>query len=361
MRITENSTGEICSKFIIQQDNRVLLFNEAGEVLTTIEPEIILDNEHDPKNFKMVVLHNSRDDCSENSIFQVKVGDIRIGWIFPIQALHSAEHDYAEDQFFLKYAYVAWYILLNECEMTIESFETFNLFENFSDDTSLLIIDKDNCKEIDDFNIKNYEVSLFKNGYSRSGRGNIFTQIHRTSKYMQLQRQAIELDDISYIRELFVNQIPNENNAISRFHIYYQIIEILIARVFSDLFEEFLEDLKVEHDDLFEKKEELSKHSNEKGRINILFNQYCQVESALGNMLNDACLRLLNYTNSKISNSVNDNLYQVRCLIVHRMYLLNNEAIKILAEIDDLFLEVIMQLVLSYSKERRKFSTQIQN
>lgn len=45
---------------------------------------------------------------------------------------------------------------------------------------------------------------------------------------------------------------------------------------------------------------------------------------------------------------MHDNLYLVRCLIVHRMYILDEPAKKILEEIDDLFLDLIIQMINSF-------------
>lgn len=62
------------------------------------------------------MLYNKREDCTENSIYQVLVKNQRIGWIFPVQALLSRDHDYAKNSFFLKYAYVAICLLLEQIE-----------------------------------------------------------------------------------------------------------------------------------------------------------------------------------------------------------------------------------------------------
>ena len=63
-----------------------------------------LDKSFVPDDFEMCFLYN--DKVSENSIFNLYADGIRIGWIFPIQSLESQEHDYAHNEFYLKYAYI---------------------------------------------------------------------------------------------------------------------------------------------------------------------------------------------------------------------------------------------------------------
>lgn len=90
----------------IKEENVFYLQDAAHKVVCEYYPKLNLDSEYDPLQYKYLFLHNEREDYSENSIFQVYVGEQRIGWIFPIQALLSNQHDYAANTFFLRYAYV---------------------------------------------------------------------------------------------------------------------------------------------------------------------------------------------------------------------------------------------------------------
>ena len=66
----------------------------ADELLFTIDNEdceleyhsILNIQPHlDPKKYDCYLLHNNRDEVSENSIYRVYCDNIRCGWIFPIQ------------------------------------------------------------------------------------------------------------------------------------------------------------------------------------------------------------------------------------------------------------------------------------
>lgn len=114
MLIKYDETGEILTSWKYDEKNKLFdIFTNAKEKAAEYSPVLTLDTEYNPQNFKLVILYNKRRDCTENSIYPVYVKKQRIGWIFPIQALLSKSHDYAENRFFLKYACVA---LLNDCE-----------------------------------------------------------------------------------------------------------------------------------------------------------------------------------------------------------------------------------------------------
>lgn len=349
MKISIKGSKDICRKFKYNKQDRIFeLLDQKKNVLAEINTNINLDDIYNPNNFVVKILHNNRDDCTEESIYQVLVARKRIGWIFPIQAIHSKEHSYSDNIYFLRYAYIAWYYLFSLCDVEVESIEDFDLFNYYADDINLLVLDNENCGRITGFDYNKYIVSLFQNGYSESGLGNLFSENIEHDKTINLYRQSKDLDDIPYIVDLFRKQIPNETNEISRFHIYYQIIEILIAKVFDDLFMKFLNELETSSNDLFDKKDKLNEYTNEKYRVRRLCNDNSRIENPLRNELDENCRNLLEYTHAKVGQEMHDNLYGVRCLIVHRMYLIDDKAKKMLVKIDDLFLDLIMQLVKSF-------------
>ena len=438
MQIFDKSENKIYKKFDYDvSGNCFYILDDDGNVVSDIFPIIQLDSEYKPSKFELKILYNERNDCTEESIFQVYAEKIRIGWIFPIQAINSKEHSHASDKYFLKYAYIAWYLLLDYLDINIESMDEFDLFQQYNDGINLLILDKDNCNQLKNFEfdkyvvigeydiekinnreikyknsykigkkikgfdqlqvgdyvvhtihgigqyqgvisltkngvvkdyhqiiyadndkiyvpaskietIDKYVIGLYQKGYSVKGKGNLFVDAIDKNIRLNIQRQSNELDDIPYLIELFKRQIPLETNDISRFYLYYQVIEILISKVFDKEFSNFIEELKDTTEKLFDKKEELGHMSNEKWRVRKLCNEYCSLDTYLKQCLNDKCKDILNYTNCKIYDNMEDNLYQVRCLMVHRMYILDENAEEILHNLNNIFLEVIIQLVLSY-------------
>lgn len=346
---TERRHTKTSVSFIFKRDSNSFWVlddekNQIGEI-NTILP---LDDEYKLEDYEIILLHNARRECTESSIYQVMVDDTRIGWIIPIVALNSKEHDYADNKHFLKYAYIAWLYLLNDCNVTMQNFEEFEVFSQYQEDISILIMDRENCKKITAFRYSDYIVSLFENGYSMHGTGNIFFDNKKRHKHIRLRRQSKDLDDIKYINELFKKQIPQEESAVSRFYIYYQIIEILIAKVFDDSFKRLLKQINTDSTDLYDKKEELNDLANERYRVNLLFHEYGKVDSQVKENLDKNCRDLLERTGGRMGASMPDVLYQVRCFLVHRMYLFDETTEKILEEIDNLFLEGLIQLIYSF-------------
>ena len=130
------------------------------------------NTDHKHEDYSLFIL-KSFELNKENDIFQVyeKVADLRIGWIFPIQALVSNKHGCAENEHFLKYAYVAFYkLLLNQEDYShftpsIEQIEDYKLTDFYGDNIIILILFKTNIQKIANFNIDNYLASLYSHSY----------------------------------------------------------------------------------------------------------------------------------------------------------------------------------------------------
>lgn len=101
-------------------------------------------------------------------------------------------------------------------------------------------------------------------------------------------------------------------------------------------------------DDPLDTKERLINLTNEKKRINILFNNCGKMDGTLLKILNNKCIEWLKGCNLKIKETMPENMYQIRCHLVHRMYKLDSQARNMLIELDDLFLEVLIQLIFNF-------------
>lgn len=312
-----------------------------------------MNAEFKPSDFRYYLLKNDREDYSENSIYQVYVFQKRIGWIFPIQALLSNQHTYCENPFFLKYAYVASCQLLNDIRSENTNFlSEIELTDFYDESLTLMVLDNNNIKEIKDFDIKDYTVSLYQKGYSYSGSGNLDSEIEVVDKRLKLKPVSEELRKIQYIHTLFAKEIPKEQEAFAKFHIYYQIIEILITIVFEDKFKEFIEKLKENIGSLFDKRDELGDMITEKHRVIWLFSNYVSLSGATVAILNGQCKKLLELNKRKTSNTIAENLYSVRCLLVHSMYILNDESNELLTELNKAFLDIVMEMLLTFNSKR---------
>ena len=308
-----------------------------------------LDKSFVPDDFEMCFLYNNNDGVSENSIFNLYADGIRIGWIFPIQSLESQEHDYVHNEFYLKYAYIVVYKLLQMVEFGDREYSEFSILDYYSDDIQILVYDKGNASKIERFDISNYAVDLFSKGYSFCGEGNIFTKLDAIDQNIRVKQLPKQIRDISYINVLFMELIPLRDSSYSKFHLIYQIIEILIGVVFNYKFKSFIQEIEDSPDDLFEKREKLSDITMEKDRVIWLFDNFSGVELQKREILNSFCEKMLQDNEKKYKeNNVGNNLYAVRCLIVHNLYSLDEDSRELLKELNNSFLDVVLDILFTF-------------
>lgn len=353
MHIKYKDSHCIYSTFSYDADKNT--FRISGERSYSLEynPVLKLDQEYDTHNFSYILLSNDSPSCTENSIYQVYIGKQRIGWIFPIQALLSEEHDYSTNKYFLKYAFVASCLLLENIKED-DNRETPNhfLLEDYYDaKKSILVIDKENTEKLDSFSIDNYIVGLYKYGYAFNGKGNIFAELP-TIEQRRLTLKAVspELTMNPNINYLFREQLPTADNEVIRFYLCYQIIELLIAVVFEDQFQHILAKINTDTEQLFDQRDLLTKIVGEKHRVKLLFSNYVSCETSHHTDLDMACKKLLLLNKKDTSEKYYENLYSVRCLLVHRLYSLASDSYRILQDINRPFLNLVMDILFSFKK-----------
>lgn len=354
MRIRYTDSTEEFSGLSYDETNNIFTIN--GDCSSTFEymPVLKLDPEYDPQDFYYLFLANENSSCTENSIYQVYIERQRIEWIFPIQALLSAEHNEAENKFFLRYAYVALCLLLQDIENLDKQRmpDEFLLEDYYEVQKNILVIDKENTSRIESFSIEDYMVSLFQHGYARKGKGNILAEelLIEQRKRINLKPISSELSMRFNINYLFEEQLSIAESEIVRFYLCYQIIELLIAAVFKDRFQKFLTTVSAETEAMFDAREELSIIAGEKYRIKCLFNDYVTCETQYKTDLNIACEKLLKLNGRKVAENYYENLYSVRCLLVHKLYSLGEESYKILDEINRPLLQIVAESLFSFKK-----------
>lgn len=312
-------------------------------------PILKLDNSYAVENFSYKLFYN--DSSCENSIYQVYAQDRRIGWIFPVQALLSSDHDYSDDEYFLKYAFIATYLLLKDINQIdkIDSPQEFMLDDYIDEIKCILVIDHENIAKIADFNISDYTVSFFKFGYEYNGKGNFNPSDVKGSKRLKICSLAKELRGNPCINDLFVNQFLLASNSIIRFHICYQIIELLISKVFEHKFRSIVEKLSDNPEELFDLREDLSKITAEKERIKCLFEDYTKCDTRDKEEIGKACKQFLDLNGKKITDNFYYDLYSVRCLLVHKLYSINQQSHQLLDNINDVLLNIVMDMLFSFN------------
>lgn len=85
-----------------------------------------------------------------------------------------------------------------------------------------------------------------------------------------------------------------------------------------------------------------------------LFSNYVEISGEDARILDDYCKKILQINGKKLSTTMAENLYSVRCLLVHNMYILNEESHKLLRELDNAFIDVLMDMLLTFDTKRGK-------
>jgi hypothetical protein len=341
-----------------------------------IDYVLTLDSEYKPEDYSLFILKSWVLD-KENDIFQVfdkefykEPNRVRLGWIFPIQALLSNEHQYADNKHFLKYAYVAFLKLLKNQE----EYTTFNplfskitnnykLTDFYGEDIIILILCNSPLQKIDNFQVDNYITSLYSYGYyfcqpienlkeidTRSDSEN------PTGKNLILQKNSSCLQKEDYVYRLFKDLLKNEEHHLVRFYLLYQVIELIIQIVFERKILEEIKNFNNNPDKNIRKlKEKIDNISTEKKRVSILINDDVKINNP--NLL-ISCNELIKLFNDDDSNEKDDiskkqdlggALYDVRCLIVHQFRKLPDKILEEkLREINKEFENIVIKIILDY-------------
>lgn len=365
---------------VIPNRNDEQLYFELSDVQNNIKIFIdyvlTLDSEYKPEDYSLFILKSWVLD-KENDIFQVfdkefykEPNRVRLGWIFPIQALLSNEHQYADNKHFLKYAYVAFLKLLKNQE----EYTTFNplfskitnnykLTDFYGEDIIILVLCNSPLQKIDNFQVDNYITSLYSYGYyfcqpienlkeidTRSDSEN------PTGKNLILQKNSSCLQKEDYVYRLFKDLLKNEEHHLVRFYLLYQVIELIIQIVFERKILEEIKNFNNNPDKNIRKlKEKIDNISTEKKRVSILINDDVKINNP--NLL-ISCNELIKLFNDDDSNEKDDiskkqdlggALYDVRCLIFHQFRKLPDKILEEkLREINKEFENIVIKIILDY-------------
>jgi hypothetical protein len=366
---------------VIPNRNDEQLYFELSDVQNNIKIFIdyflTLDSEYKPEDYSLFILKSWVLD-KENDIFQVfdkefykEPNRVRLGWIFPIQALLSNEHQYADNKHFLKYAYVAFLKLLKNQE----EYTTFNpLFSNitnnykltdfYGEDIIILVLCNSSVQKIDNFQVDNYITSLYSYGYYLCQPIENLKEIdtrsdseNPTGKNLILQKNSSCLQKEDYVYRLFKDLLKNEEHHLVRFYLLYQVIELIIQIVFERKILEEIKKFNNNPDKNIRKlKEKIDNISTEKKRVSILINDDVKINNP--NLL-ISCNELIKLFNDDDDSNEKDDiskkqdlggaLYKVRCLIVHQFRKVPDNILEEkLREINKEFENIVIKIILNY-------------
>lgn len=312
-------------------DNQLLLKISTLNSSLEIETPLRLDNSLNEYDY--VCFYFSKLDLKENQIYQAwSERDERIGWMIPVNALCSNNHDYAQDEHFLRHAAVA--LKNSVLDINDEVFHqpvgteraSFSISEVLHESTSILILKKDYItNQRFGKNLCTHTASLWKYGYFELSSTNpeslTISCPSPEGKKLKIRKISENIDNKEIISEIINKQAAFEKNPAFRFFFIYQVIELLIDQVHQIEQKKILDEISTAKPNSSETKEILAKLndiSSEKRQINLLINNYSKCAGDLGN-LKFSCNAFLDSIKKNKGHSFENFFYPVRNYIIHQM------------------------------------------
>lgn len=339
---------EETSEFVLKSAS-----GEYGEIEVKISYPLKVDNSYNKDEYEVYLFFNNN--FAENDIFQVYEhgNDSRIGWVFPVQALLSNNHNHANNVHFLPYAHVAFEKLLraevinlveNPPLFRLESQYSLNDFYN-SDQVIVMILCTRLTGVIENFDICSYIPFLYSKGYYWSP-GDYKRPLEKYSGTKRLNIKSISqsVKNEDFITQLFKEFLMYEKHHLVKFYLLYQVIELLIEKVFNKELTGILRDLSSQSKTLFQIKEELGEIAREKERIKKLFLTYTSTDGSKSTLMT-LCNSLLENVSRDPKLNAAEALYSVRNLFVHEYRSVPSKEIPLIETINNIFEDVIIEIL----------------
>lgn len=324
----------------------------------SINSPLARDDSYNPADFQLFFL--VKKDVLESDIYQVydRSRDCRIGWVFPVIALDSTEHEFASNEHFVKYANVAKHRIFNDIvdgtfTLITEMYgkDSFEFGDFFHDSTAVLLVSKATL-ENNDFNILDWLPSLSRYGYSllteKDPDGLMPIGSKPTDTRVYINKIASELQNREFISLVYSDLVPYENHPLLLFFYCYQIIEIMLTLVFqveqANLFAELGPPVAagdvVKTKDVMEK---IGQVNSEKYRIRQLTQKYLSYNID-SEELKEVCNEFLGTVKKDAGHTVADSIYRVRNFLFHQYHSTSGAVESELKRVNVVFLKYLCDI-----------------
>ncbi len=364
MVLKVKTDDEVLLQLVKETDNGVIVENKQKEIQREIKYILQKKKDYPPERYTVLILFHN--ELPENYIFQIyeKSIDQRIGWIFPIQALLSNNHSYAKDEHFLKVAYPAFINLISSQNIQPQKIpdlkDEMSLEDFYLNNSIILILDNEELKNIKEFNFEDYMPNLYQYGYfvkpnkiklHKNVLDEFFEDVSskKVHKRLTISSISVNLKKDVFINQLFKEQLSDESHKIIIFYLLYQIIELLIKRVFDDQFKKKIKVISLENVNLFDLNKKLQEMTSEKKRIKSLLNEYSNSKSI---ELEELLFEFLQIPEEeKKDYNLADLIYEVRTFLVHSYRRITNKQKILMEDINFYFERIIIYLLINYKED----------
>lgn len=349
--------GSIVSADLISDSGA--FFISYADVKVEIETSLALDSSFEGKNFEIYPLISPG--VLESNIHQIYNGHLnkRVGWLIPVISLESNQHSFADNEHFLKYAYIAIRdgirclgndVFKKKCD--VSAFQKLRLSDLFHESTVFLVLSKETLTGGCEFDINRALPSLISSGYipltleNPDVYGWNFSRKRRVS-YLLASDDIVEHEVVVSLMLAFS---LSRNDSLIRFFYLYQIIELLIERVAKHQLGAVVAKVVEAGDDLSRLKsalESVGRELSEKERLNKLVGPFCGTEINF-DRLTVACRTVLDDAGKECKSGLPGALYPVRNLVFHSFRTISASSREALEVVVLEFLEVIPVLLANF-------------
>lgn len=295
------------------------------EVGTPLE----LDASFDLDEFDVYLLDSP--DIRENDVRQVFnkiVGDkARIGWAIPVLSLVSDQHDFAADEHFLKYSYVALAKSLSalpkDIILDVSDLRCIEPLKMFGEGAVVLVVSRLTLRNGHDFELRRALPSLVSYGYSprsiEDDRSYPWVMRDPIAKSIAIVQSARTPDDHDMVAAMLNGFVSSQRSVALQFFYLYQIIELLMERVVAFRQVEIADSIARagSNSSLIKAAlEKIGEINSEKSRMNLVVDRYARMGAELGD-LRAQCNRLKIKLGMDTGESMSEYLYPLRNYIFH--------------------------------------------
>ena len=342
--------------------NSFSLQDENGNKIL-VEIPLALDGSFSDKLFDIYFF--SKRNIKESDIFQVYVRekDTRIGWLIPTLALSSTFHDNAENEHFLKYAYIAVRESLRCLNKSIFSHTVdgnegrVGFADIFHDFTAILLISRETLSESIQFNVHRASPSLIRYGYVQLGASDPGrVRLNRdapTGQRLYIEQISHSINNEELISELLNYSFAVEDSPVFKFFLLYQLFELLIEEIYRIEQTDIVNELVTVRGDSGKTKEcieKLNKFMSERSRLSLLIQKYTQPGINLAE-LQRLCNSLLKNLGKEEGDSFQEYFYRVRNFIFHQYRDFPAAEISSLEAIVDELLDVLPCILAEFGQQ----------
>lgn len=324
------------------------------------------ESTRDPGRYECVLFENSYL-TAENDVFEIYESTLggRLGWIFPIAALDSNEHNFAEDNSFKHYRHIAYQKLLslNYPVNFTDSKEEYRISEIF-DGVTVCILSKDEIANISNFKITDYVLSFLKYDYlilKKGFNGKItfkkdeqIEAIRKGNHRIKIKKAAFDITSNQYTNSLFIDHVYQTENTLTKYILLYQILEQFIQELGDSLLDEIIKEYQDKKITKNTVKEKIGKVQNDRSLIKKTFEKTL-IKNEIRNAFLEKCTFLFNDINLTVDRVFEDAIYDFRNLITHNYRLLTDKTDE-LNDLVYLFELIIIELLIGFNEKQNNIS-----